>query len=65
VSVVAGIAQPAELVEGYVRGVIEVYGPGTVTGCEVKPLIIGGTNYNRIVVTWTEDQPQTDSALQR
>ena len=53
VAVIAGIAQPAALVEGYLRGVLEAYDGATVTNCEVTPLIIGGANYNRIVVSWT------------
>ncbi|HSI06870.1 MAG: hypothetical protein ACAI38_23265 [Myxococcota bacterium] len=64
VAIVAGIAQPAALIEGYLRGVIEVYGAATVTSCEVKPLIIGGANYNRFVLTWIESQPRAESSLQ-
>ncbi len=64
VAIVAGIAQPAALIEGYLRGVVELYGPATVTSCEVKPLIIGGANYNRIVLTWVENRAQAESSLQ-
>ena len=64
VSIVAGIAQPAALIEGYLRGVVEVYGAATVTSCEVKPLIIGGANYNRIVLTWAENRTPAETSLQ-
>lgn len=53
VVVIAGIAQPASLVEGYMRGVVDAYQAGTVTSCEITPFISGGANYNRIVMTWT------------
>jgi hypothetical protein len=61
VTIVAGIAQPAGLVEGYLRGVIEIFGHAAVTSCEVKPVIIGGATYNRLVVSW-EARPLAVSA---
>jgi hypothetical protein len=52
VSVVAGVAQPARIVEGYVRGVVDMFGLGQVTSCEITPVIIGGSSYHRLVLQW-------------
>ncbi len=52
VVLVAGVVQPEAIVEGYLRGVIESYTTSTVTSVETMPVVIGGANYNRIVMTW-------------
>lgn len=52
VVVVAGVAQPEAIIEGYLRGVIEGYTTAQVTSYESKPVLIGGANYNRIVMTY-------------
>ncbi len=63
VAIVAGIAQPEALIEGYLRGVIKVYGGATLTSLEIKPLIIGGANYNRFLLTWVENGALAESSL--
>jgi hypothetical protein len=52
VTVLAGIVQPAPLVEGYLRGIVDAFELGTVTSCDISSVIIGGASYNRLVLRW-------------
>lgn len=47
----AGIAQPAPLVEGYMRGVVEMFGH-RITHFETTATTQGGASYNKLRVRW-------------
>jgi hypothetical protein len=47
----AGIAQPASLVEGYMRGVVEMFGH-RVSHFEATLVSLAGVEYNKLLIRW-------------
>jgi hypothetical protein len=48
----AGVAQPAALVEGYMRGVVEMFGH-RVSHFEATTINQGGVDYNKLRIRWS------------
>jgi hypothetical protein len=48
----AGMAQPASLVEGYMRGVVEMFGY-RVSHFEATKVAQGGAEYNKLRIRWS------------